>query len=113
MCIPRLLLLSLLISSSAATAAAQSPSIEGVSTIGSENGSHSVLPLDSRTQRILTLEQNEVTCYTLRAYRVARVSPGSDSTKPVGYSTCQRATRFQLKTAVESRELDSREKEPR
>jgi hypothetical protein len=117
MCIPRLLLLSLLISSSAVTAAAQSPaqspSIEGVSTIGSENGSHPILPLDSRTQRILTLEQNEATCYTLRAYRVARVSPGSDSTRPAGYSTCQRATRFQLKTAVESWELDSREKAPR
>ena len=102
MCIPRLLLLSLLISSSAVTAAAQSPSIDSVRAIGNENGSDAVLPLDSRTQRILTLEQNEATCYTLRAYRVARVSPGSDSTRPAGYSTCQPTTRFQLKQAVET-----------
>jgi hypothetical protein len=61
--------------------------------------------LDSRAQHILTLQQDENTCYTIRTYRVARESPDSDSTRPAGYSTCQRATRFQLKEAVDSREI--------
>jgi hypothetical protein len=60
--------------------------------------------LDS-LQHILTLQQNEKTCYTIRTYRVARESPDSDSTRPAGYSTCQPATRFQLKEAVDSREI--------
>ena len=51
---------------------------------------------------------NDATCYTIRAYRVSRVSPGSDTTKPAGYSTCQRANRFQFKTAVDSREIAPR-----
>jgi len=59
--------------------------------------------LDSRAQHLLTLQQDEKTCYTLRTYRVARETPDSDSTRPAGYSTCQPATRFQLKTAVDSR----------
>ena len=32
----------------------------------------------------------------------------SDSTKPAGYSTCQRASRFQFRTAVDSREVAPR-----
>jgi hypothetical protein len=65
-------------------------------------------PPDSRRQHILTLGQNEATCYTLRTYRVARENPESDTTRPAGYSTCQRATRFQLRTAVDSREITPR-----
>lgn len=38
-------------------------------------------------------------CYTLRAYIVARDSKHSDSTHPVGYSTCHPASRYRLKTA--------------
>jgi hypothetical protein len=67
-----------------------------------------VRTLDSRAQHLLTLQQDEKTCYTLRTYRVARETPDSDSTKPAGYSTCQRATRFQLKEAVDSREIAPR-----
>ena len=64
-------------------------------------------------QRILTLEENQPVCYTLRTYRVARESPDSDSTRPAGYSTCPRASRFQFKTAVDTREIEPRETEPR
>jgi len=64
-----------------------------------------IRPLDPRAQQLLTLQQDEKTCYTIRSYRVARESPDSDSTRPAGYSTCQRATRFQLKEAVDSREI--------
>jgi hypothetical protein len=73
-----------------------------------EDDSLVMRPLDSSMQHILTLEQNEATCYTLRTYRVARVSPESDSTRPAGYSTCQRATRFQLRIAVDSQEIKPR-----
>lgn len=38
-------------------------------------------------------------CYTIRSYVVARDSKHSDSTHPVGYSTCQPASRYRLKTA--------------
>ena len=41
----------------------------------------------------------ETLCYSIRAYVVARDSKHSDSTHPVGYSTCQRASRYRLKTA--------------
>jgi hypothetical protein len=146
---PRLLLLSLLISLCAATAAAQSsPNLnsdsshpasplpqsaqastvlfqfqlpfltdaQGLSddegrvqgTIQQGNGSILMPPLDSHMQHILTLQQDEKTCFTIRAYRVARESPDSDSTRPVGYSTCQSTTRFQLKEAVDSREVPDR-----
>jgi hypothetical protein len=64
-------------------------------------------PRDSRA-RVLTLQQDEKTCYTIRAYRVARESPDSDSTRPAGYSTCQPTARFQLKEAVDSREIPPR-----
>jgi hypothetical protein len=73
----------------------------------SKDDSQDTPPKNLGRQRILTLEEdgNEPICYTLRTYRVARESPNSDSTKPAGYSTCQRASRFQLKTAVDLREI--------
>ncbi len=64
--------------------------------------------LDSRPQHLLTLQQDEKTCFTIRAYRVVRESPDSDSTRPAGYSTCQPTTRFQLKQAVDTREIKPR-----
>jgi len=71
----------------------------------SENDADVSRTLDSRAQHLLTLQQDEKMCYTIRTYRVARESPDSDATRPAGYSTCQRATRFQLKEAVDSREI--------
>ena len=38
-------------------------------------------------------------CYTIRSYVVARDSKDSDSVHPVGYSTCQPAGKYRLKTA--------------
>jgi hypothetical protein len=103
---PRLLLLPLLIALCVATVAAQTPSdkTSDSSQAASSQGEHnsSNITPQVHTQHILTLEQNETTCYTLRTYRVARENPESDSTRPAGYSTCQPATRFQLRTAVDS-----------
>jgi hypothetical protein len=47
------------------------------------------------------LSQNDATCYSIRSYRVKRDDPESDSTRLVGYSTCQPSNRFQVKTADE------------
>jgi hypothetical protein len=108
MYVPRLLLLSLLMSLCVASAAAQSSPSENSGTertVQRGNDSVVIRPLDSRVQHILTLQQDENTCYAIRTYRVARESPDSDSTRPAGYSTCQRATRFQLKETVDSREI--------
>jgi hypothetical protein len=59
--------------------------------------------LDSHAQHLLTLQQDEKTCFTIRAYRVVRESPDSDTTRPAGYSTCVPTARVQLKQAVDTR----------
>ncbi len=51
------------------------------------------------------LVQNDATCYSMRSYRVTRDDPKSDTTRLVGYSTCQPATKFQVKEAGERREI--------
>ena len=40
----------------------------------------------------------DATCFTMRSYVVARDSKGSDSTHPTGYSTCQPASKYRVKT---------------
>jgi hypothetical protein len=125
--IPSLLVLSLLISLCVATAAAQSspqnssqPSTPAppqaaqaspdvlLFQLQPGNNSRAVPVLGPHIPRIVTLEQDEATCYTIRAYRVARENPDSDMVRPAGYSTCLRASRFQFKTAVDSREITPR-----
>lgn len=111
MSVRRLLVLSLLILLCVATVAAQSPSdkTHDSSSAASEikKDSPETRALESSSQHILTLEQNDAICYTLRTYRVARLSPESDATKPAGYSSCLRSTRFQLKTAVDTVDVAS------
>jgi hypothetical protein len=48
--------------------------------------------------------QNDVFCLSMRTYRVKRENPESDAVTPAGYTTCQPAKRFQLKSAVERSE---------
>jgi len=43
----------------------------------------------------------DLTCYTIESYRVKRQSPDSDVVEPVGHSTCQRASKFSVKTVEE------------
>jgi hypothetical protein len=40
----------------------------------------------------------DATCFTMRSYVVARDSKDSDSTHPTGYSTCQPASKYRVKT---------------
>jgi len=103
----RLLPLVLLIAAAAAQSASDKSPDPSRHPVARESDSL-VSQLDSRSPHIIPLEQNQATCYTLRTYRVARENPDSDSTRPAGYSTCQRATRFQLWTAVDSREVAPR-----
>jgi hypothetical protein len=44
---------------------------------------------------------DDVTCYTVQSYQVKRQSRDSDVVEPVGYSTCQRASKFGVKKADE------------
>jgi hypothetical protein len=73
-----------------------------------QSGHESNIPAPVRAQQVITLEQNEATCYSIRLYRFVRDNPESDSTRLAGYSTCQRAARFQLRTAEDSREMAPR-----
>jgi hypothetical protein len=50
-------------------------------------------------------DQDNANCFYIRSYRVKRENPESDVTKLAGYSTCQPATRFQTKSAVEVLEI--------
>lgn len=130
--VPRLLVLTLLTSLCvAAAAAAQSaPQATGASlnlfqfrlTPDSEDSSApeaaETQPPDTEarvtpvtgphTPNIVTMERDDVTCLTIRAYRVAREHPDSDAVRPAGYSTCQPSSRFQIKTAVDSYQIPSR-----
>ena len=40
----------------------------------------------------------DATCFTMRSYVVARDSRDSDSTHPTGYSTCQPASKYRVRT---------------
>jgi hypothetical protein len=58
----------------------------------------------SRLQKRV-FSQNDTTCLSIRSYRVRRDDPESDTTRLVGYSTCQPATKFQVKEATERQEI--------
>lgn len=144
MYIPRLLVLSLLISACAVSAAAQSPSDNIPGSFYSEPPG--ALPQDALASLRLIPTQhpvdvdidrlhspyskadsvradehgwnkvpshldrrapshNDVTCLSLRTYRVTRDDPESDATRLLGYSTCQPATKFQVKEAGEWQEF--------
>jgi hypothetical protein len=65
------------------------------------NGRTRILSLDADT--VASLEGQPVTdsiCYSIRSYVVARDDKDSDSTHPVGSSTCQPASRYRVKKAL-------------
>jgi hypothetical protein len=59
--------------------------------------------LDTPAQRYFSRmkQEEDGVCYKLRSYKVARDARASDSTHPVGYSTCQSASKFQMRSADE------------
>ena len=60
------------------------------------------LPYRLRTQNLNFKEQQSDTfCLSIRSYRVVRDDPQSDTTRPAGYSTCQPASQYRVKIAVD------------
>ena len=55
------------------------------------------LQLDPMAVRADARPGDDTLCYKIRSYVVARDSKDSDSVHPVGYSTCQPASRYRLK----------------
>jgi hypothetical protein len=49
---------------------------------------------------ILPTDDRNATCAFLRVYRVKRERPGSDLTRPAGYTTCVGASRFTMKSSA-------------
>lgn len=64
-----------------------------------------VWPQDGRFTRRPT---ETTTCYKIRAYYMVRERRNSDVTRPDGYSTCQPASRFQVKRAIGHRMIQER-----
>lgn len=52
------------------------------------------------------------TCYKMRAYYMVRESKHSDITQPDGYSTCEPASRFEVKRAIGKTVIEEGPAEP-
>src|SRR5579864_7602002 len=50
----------------------------------------------------------DATCFTMRSYVVARDSKDSDSTHPTGYSTCQPASKYRVRTTEQGTVVQDR-----
>jgi hypothetical protein len=62
---------------------------------------------DGDRRRFDEARDGELTCYTIESYRVKRQSPDSDVVEPAGHSTCQRASRYGVKTVQEPGKVPS------
>jgi uncharacterized protein YfaP (DUF2135 family) len=51
---------------------------------------------------------SDATCFTMRSYVVARDSKDSDSTHPTGYSTCQPASKYRVRTTEQGTVVQDR-----
>jgi hypothetical protein len=49
---------------------------------------------------ILPVDHHNAMCAFLRVYRVKRETPGSDVTRPAGYTTCVAGSRFTMKSSA-------------
>lgn len=116
MSVSRLLLLSLLIAVPALPVAAQSADSNRVDLVLIPSQRAELRPLDPARLEPDRLplnqlglphffpvkprqpSQEDAFCFTMRSYKVARDDSHSDSTHPEGYSTCQRSTRFRLRS---------------
>ncbi len=78
---------------------ASAPSQTTPGTVQPGEHDSTIVPPPKRSEIILTLEPNDIACYSMRMYRFIRDDPNSDSTRPAGYSTCLPAARVQLRTS--------------
>jgi hypothetical protein len=58
--------------------------------------------LNRRNLGSILEEDRDNVCYTMRSYIMARENRDSDSTKLVGYSTCQPSSKYELRITVEN-----------
>jgi hypothetical protein len=69
------------------------------------------LPASDRADRdyrdLDPAQDGDLTCYTIESYLVKRQSPHSDVVEPAGHSTCQRASRYGVKTVLEPGKVPS------
>jgi hypothetical protein len=65
---------------------------------GSDDKELTALAQDAVRKALAERDNDDEICYTIRSIRVERDTPDSDSTHPVGISTCQRASRYQVKS---------------
>jgi hypothetical protein len=63
---------------------------------------------DQDHRRFDSARDGDLTCYTIHSYLVKRQSRDSDVTEPVGHSTCQRASKYSVKTVEEPGTAPSR-----
>ncbi|MGA3089888.1 MAG: hypothetical protein ABSD75_14830 [Terriglobales bacterium] len=68
---------------------------------------HPASPLEM-SLRTRTMVETDTECFAIRSYRVTRDDPQSDATRPAGYSECQAANRYQVKSAADLREVAPR-----
>lgn len=59
-------------------------------------------PADAYRRYLSRDSQAETYCFKMRSYLMARESRDSDATRMVGYSTCDPASRLQLKTTEQA-----------
>jgi hypothetical protein len=92
-------------SSSSSPTAATSNSVlfnDGAGIVRPDFSGLAVIDRADRDDRSLAAARDEdLTCYTIESYRVKRQSRDSDVTEPIGYSTCQRASKYGVKKADE------------
>src|SRR5277367_4969734 len=79
--------------SSSSPAAATSNSVLFNDGAGIVRPDFSGLAVSDRADRD-SARDGDLTCYTIASYRVKRQSRDSEVTEPVGYSTCQRASKY-------------------
>jgi hypothetical protein len=58
-------------------------------------------PAEARIEndRLILPDDRDAACAFLRVYRMKRDIPGSDETRPAGYTTCVRSSQFTMKSS--------------
>jgi hypothetical protein len=80
-----------------------SPTSDADRTIIAESADQTNQQTEARIENdrlILPVDERNALCAYLRVYRVKRDIPGSDATRPAGYTTCVGASRFTMKSSA-------------
>jgi hypothetical protein len=98
--------------SSFPSAAATSPSSDWFNASGIVRPDFSGMAASDRSDQdgrpVDPAPDGDLTCYTIQSYLVKRQSRDSDVIEPVGHSTCQRASRYNVRKVEEPGTAPSR-----